>query len=420
MLKTSEKTKKQLEEEIKAENLKKKEISEERQQVIDLLNKKDNEYKQYLESKEKSLSDCKARIDFFSKSLEYYTIENKKLKDDLLATTHSYSFTNNQLQQSIENNSKLQNEIQKLNEELENYKQRLSEEISQKSKFQNLTEEVNNQILSYKQKIEGLTNDLENLKLLKTEQDNQINSIILENSGLSKNLEEKDSALALFLIESNKFQKNIELLERDNKALIESKLKLVSDLQKFNKMIENLSKQLEDTKEEVKKLKENNDKLLSQISEKDLEISKLQNNLLIEKNNFKNAVEDNKNITKRLQNAWDEKEKLKNNENETQKKMKSLNEREKSIGKALERLENALNSLETNLSCHSCFNALENAVLCLPCGHISCGNCKPTDQCKECEYDIKQTVNISIFDGLNGKIMYKKQAIDDMKHLLNS
>ena len=150
MLKTSEKTKKQLEEEIKAENLKKKEISEERQQVIDLLNKKDNEYKQYLESKEKSLSDCKARIDFFSKSIEYYTIENKKLKDDLLATTHSYSFTNNQLQQSIENNSKLQNEIQKLNEELENYKQRLSEEISQKSKFQNLTEEVNNQILSYR------------------------------------------------------------------------------------------------------------------------------------------------------------------------------------------------------------------------------------------------------------------------------
>ena len=140
---------------------------------------------------------------------------------------------------------------------------------------------------------------------------------------------------------------------------------------------------------------------------------------MIEKSNYKNAVEDNNNLVRRMQEMKEERDRLKNLEESLTKKSKSLQEKEKSFSKSLERIENALNSLETNLSCHSCFNPLENAIITLPCGHLHCGSCRSSSSCKECEGPVRELIQISRFDEIYGKIVYQKQAITDMKHLLS-
>jgi chromosome segregation ATPase len=421
VLSSSQKKSQQLEQEIKSESEIKKKIYEEKKHVEILLSLKEGEYKQYLEDKERSLSDCKNRIEFFAKSLENYQLENKKLRDDLGNMNLLYSSAHTSLQAALDDNKLLKDSTSVLSAQIKDLKAKLSEEEASKSKYKDINEEVSDQIKSYKKKIEDLTQDLGSLTSTNSLLTAQIENLIKENSDHSKSISDKLLELTNTNKEISNLAKKIESLETENKSLALSKTIAQTDLEKLQKLISSLNIEISGLKESLKKEKDNNNKFYIQISSKDLEISNIQQNLLIEKSNYKSAVEDNNNLVKRLQDIKEERDKLKLCEAEAEKKTKALKEREKSLSKGLDRLENGLNSLETNLSCYSCFNPLENAVLCIPCGHISCGTCAPKlqDPCKECEQTVKQKISISLFDGLNGKIVYKKQAIEDMKHILN-
>ena len=429
VLKDSDNKTRLLEQEIQTEAARKKEILDEKYQVLGILSKKEEEYQRYLESKDKSLADCKAKIDAHNKFIEAHTLEINKLKEELGNTQQLYSITKKSLQHTLDENQKLKDSVLGLVKEIETFKQRLLEDSDMSVNFQILSQEFATKTNEFKSKIEILSEEIHNLNekinTLKTTNaslQTQTEKLVDENLAISKKLLEKDAKLSEAEVQISTYKKQIELLERDNQSLIENKITLEGDLAKLNKKLAGLTNEILDAKEALAKEKENSQKLNIQLSGKDLELSKMQNALLIEKSNYKNSVDDNANLLRRFQELKEEREKMRVLDEETQKRVKALNERERSIGKALERLENALNSLETNLSCHSCFSPLENSVICIPCGHIHCGNCKPhiSESCKECGYLVKQITAITLFDEIHGKIVYKKQALQDMKHLLNN
>ena len=421
VLKNSDSKAKQLEEEIRIETARKKEILNEKEEVIGLLSKKEQEYQKYLEDKEKYLSECKSKIDAFNKNLEMNSSEYRKLKEELLNTQQLYAITKKSLQSTLDENQKLKESISALIKEIEIMKQRLIEESESKNQYHNISEDISNEMKALKMKNHILSE--ENIVLQKENNNLKVQSEIFfqENLKIKKNLEEKETVLKASFIEISDYKKNIELLERDNHSLIEGKTAFELEISRLNKIISNINKELLGIQDTFNKEKDNSNKVMIQISAKDLEISRIQNMLLMEKSNYKSMVEENSSLVRRLQDMRDERDKMKNADEETQKKAKLLQERERGIIQVLERLENALNSLETNFSCHSCFNPLENAIVCIPCGHLHCGNCKPkiNEPCKECDHLIKQTVSVSLFDEIYGKIVYKRQAIQDMKHLLN-
>ena len=386
-----------------------------------MLSKKEQEYQKYLEDKEKYLSECKSKIDAFNKNLEMNSSEYRKLKEELLNTQQLYAITKKSLQSTLDENQKLKESISALIKEIEIMKQRLIEESESKNQYHNISEDISNEMKALKMKNHILSE--ENIVLQKENNNLKVQSEIFfqENLKIKKNLEEKETVLKASFIEISDYKKNIELLERDNHSLIEGKTAFELEISRLNKIISNINKELLGIQDTFNKEKDNSNKVMIQISAKDLEISRIQNMLLMEKSNYKSMVEENSSLVRRLQDMRDERDKMKNADEETQKKAKLLQERERGIIQVLERLKNALNSLETNFSCHSCFNPLENAIVCIPCGHLHCGNCKPkiNEPCKECDHLIKQTVSVSLFDEIYGKIVYKRQAIQDMKHLLN-
>jgi chromosome segregation ATPase len=393
--------------------------------INELLEQKEEEFKKYLSDKDKALLDCKTRIEDLSKKSENLASENKKISEKLSENEQLFTFTKKSLQQAFDENVKLKESLNKLISEVENLRKRLVEEIAAKSKLQHLSENSLNEI-------KAKSSEAEELLLKNKALSSELEKKHLENESLQKTYEKTNQDLEETIKKLFEIQENLKTLETKSRSLQEEINSLTqdkkqsslllknfeNDSEKLHKIISSQSKDLSDQISSSKSLKEVISKLELQINAKEIENNKLQSQLLIEKSNYKNSVEDNNNLVRRIQDMKEERDKVKHLEETLARKGKNLQDREKSLLKSLERVENALNSLETNLACHSCFGPLENAVLSLPCGHLHCGNCKPTDVCKECEGDVRQTVQVSLFDEIYGKIVYKKQALSDMKHLL--
>ena len=116
----------------------------------------------------------------------------------------------------------------------------------------------------------------------------------------------------------------------------------------------------------------------------------------------------------RIENLKNELENFNTNKGES----RNLKTREIELRQVVERISHAISSIEPNLSCTSCFAVLNQAVMCLPCTHIVCSNCKPTENCKQCDEQVSKTIKLPIIDEISSKITYNKQAIEDMKLIL--
>lgn len=396
-------------------------------QISERLGQKEEEFKRYLNDKENALAECRNKILDLAKNGGSLFEENQKLKADFYETDQMYSFTKKSLHQSMDENLKLKESLNRLISEIENLRKRLVDEIASKNKLQVLHDDNLKSLTNIAKTAEELQNQLDQSRLdsqllekANSEHKKKLNELESELGNSDKALlDVKERLLELeSTIESNKTE--ISTLSQEKKQLGLSNKNLETESEKLHKIISTLNKELTDAKDSAKTSKEIIVKFEVQLSSREMEIARLENQLLIEKSNYKNSVEDNGQLVKRIQEMKEEKDRVRALDETLAKRTKNLQEREKSILKVLDRVENALNSLETNLACHSCFGPLENAVVCIPCGHLHCGNCKPTGACKECEASVKQMIQVSRFDEIYGKIVYKKQAISDMKHLLNT
>lgn len=405
-----------------------KKLNEDNEKLIsERLGQKEEEFKKYLSDKEAALHDCRKKIEELAKNGGSLYEENQKLKSDFYETDQMYSFTKKSLQQAIDENLKLKESLNRLISEIENLRKRLVDEMAAKNKLQAMQDE----------NLQTLTKTAKLAEELQQKLDQSLQSLqILESSGseyekkisiLKGQLETSEKALSDTKKVLEELEESVEglkseisVLSQEKKQLSLSNKNLENESEKLHKIISSLNKDLSDSKDSLKVGKELVAKFEVQLSSREMEIAKLENQLLVEKSNYKSAVDDNSQLVKRLQDMKEERDRVKALDETLVKRTKNLQDREKSILKVLDRVENALNSIETNLACHSCFGPLENAIVCIPCGHLHCGNCKPTGTCKECEASVKQMIQVSRFDEIYGKIVYKKQAISDMKHLLST
>jgi len=84
-------------------------------------------------------------------------------------------------------------------------------------------------------------------------------------------------------------------------------------------------------------------------------------------------------------------------------------------------LDTATESLEGNTTCYSCLELLKEAVMCLPCGHVYCQQCKEkTRGCTECGpvKVVSSVIRVGLIDTISGKLSYSRQVINSMRGTL--
>lgn len=84
-------------------------------------------------------------------------------------------------------------------------------------------------------------------------------------------------------------------------------------------------------------------------------------------------------------------------------------------------LDTATESLEGNTTCYSCLELLKEAVMCLPCGHVYCQQCKEkTRGCTECGpvKVVSSVIRVGLIDTISGKVSYSRQVINSMRGTL--
>lgn len=89
------------------------------------------------------------------------------------------------------------------------------------------------------------------------------------------------------------------------------------------------------------------------------------------------------------------------------------------VKSTVEKVRFAVEALESELSCNSCQDILDTAIVCVPCGHYYCTKCtngyRPA--CRHCT-NTTSTMSLPILDNVIGKLGYNKQVLDDALHLV--
>lgn len=126
--------------------------------------------------------------------------------------------------------------------------------------------------------------------------------------------------------------------------------------------------------------KDDQNRLQSRLAQLEIECAELKEYQISSKTNLeylKNLVSSQtqtiKQLEEQLSTARDEinDPKLKN----LNKRFEELHEQELNLGRVIEKLDHAMSAFEGDMSCMSCLNLLDEAVLTIPCGHILCNNC---------------------------------------------
>lgn len=96
-------------------------------------------------------------------------------------------------------------------------------------------------------------------------------------------------------------------------------------------------------------------------------------------------------------------------------KLETLRIKEEEVKLAISRTVNATKAIESDLCCIICLQIVEDAILCIPCGHFYCKKCKEGyhPHCQLCGQGkkVKATMKIQALDDIAGKIRYRKKVI---------
>lgn len=100
---------------------------------------------------------------------------------------------------------------------------------------------------------------------------------------------------------------------------------------------------------------------------------------------------------------------------EIQSQLANLQRREEELKSAFMRINNATRAIESDLCCIVCLSTVEDALVCVPCGHFYCKRCREGyhPHCMQCGLGkkVKTTFKISIIDDIASKIRYKRKTI---------
>ena len=92
------------------------------------------------------------------------------------------------------------------------------------------------------------------------------------------------------------------------------------------------------------------------------------------------------------------------------------------LERGVELLDTATESLEGNTTCFACLELLKEAVMCLPCGHVFCQQCKERSKgCKECGPTkmVSSVIRVGLIDTISGKVSYSRQVVNSMRGILS-
>lgn len=100
---------------------------------------------------------------------------------------------------------------------------------------------------------------------------------------------------------------------------------------------------------------------------------------------------------------------------EIEAKLTLLHTKEEEVKAAIARTVNATKAIESDLCCIVCLQVVEDAVLCIPCGHFYCSKCREGyhPYCQQCGQGkkVKATMKISVLDEIAGKVHYRKKVM---------
>lgn len=100
---------------------------------------------------------------------------------------------------------------------------------------------------------------------------------------------------------------------------------------------------------------------------------------------------------------------------EIEAKLALLHSKEEEVKTAIGRTVNATKAIEGDLCCIVCLQVVEDAVVCIPCGHFYCKKCREGyhPHCQLCGQGkkVKATMKIPALDEIAGKIRYRKKIV---------
>jgi chromosome segregation ATPase len=101
---------------------------------------------------------------------------------------------------------------------------------------------------------------------------------------------------------------------------------------------------------------------------------------------------------------------------------KFIFEKTKSVSQGIDKISTAIQSIENNLHCMHCFETLNNAVICVPCGHWYCEQCTQgyNSECSQCSMVVEISVRSVLVDEMVSKISYSKETLGHIHRIFKT
>ena len=103
---------------------------------------------------------------------------------------------------------------------------------------------------------------------------------------------------------------------------------------------------------------------------------------------------------------------------EIQEQLAHLQKREEELKSALIRINNATRAIESDLCCIVCMSTVDDAVVCVPCGHFYCKRCREGyhPNCQQCGFGkkVRTTLKINVLDDIASKARYKRKILSGL------
>lgn len=277
------------------------------------------------------------------KSQIHSTFKNLQDIEGKLATTEQEKIATEK--EKLAQLAKLNKELQESQNELKKKDEELGESSTQRSLLKNQIEDLEERKKNTETELEIIgANAKKNADTIMSMQDQHKYEI----AKLNKEIDDERSG-------STSAQETL------SRRISEIKTKL-DEAQASLKQFDGSDIQMTAANKEIERLK-------TQLSNKSTECDEIQMTLTLEKqSNGKTQRE-----IAELQSVISQ---LKEREESTKSKQQHMAQKEASLGVVIENLDRAKQAMETELCCEYCFNVLDDAMTCYPCGHNFCTKCE--------------------------------------------
>lgn len=312
---------------------------------------------------------------------------------------------NKQLKESRSYSDKLKADYESISRSYEEFKTELSTHSDTSSKLLSENLKLTKQLNDSQTELSDIRSQYEtlNTNLRKA------NELLGSSSGREEIIKSLRNTISILETKLESFQSELNR-NRENEKLLYEKA------QQFTA----LESQYDIKCQEVSSLRKSNTDQVSSIQKMKNDLESLSSKLARLQSSYDLAQDSNiefQNQIKKLQDEIQQIKRAKNDELE-----KKLADKSKTISEGIEKISKAIESIENNLHCMNCFDTLDSAIVCVPCGHWYCMKCTRgyESECSQCSMAVEQTVKVVLVDEMVSKLSYSKETLGHIRSIFRN